>query len=184
MKVYADKHRTEREFNVGDFVYLKLQPYRQQSVERSVSHKLSPRFYGPFEVQERIDSVAYKLKLSPRVKIHPMFHVSLLKKKLGTNNTCYPHLPLVVDPSNSRWFPAKILARGLFKKGNEPVTKWLIQWMGAAEEDATWELASDILLRYPDFNIETYHATQGGVLKRRVELMGSPSIKRNGLVQF
>jgi hypothetical protein len=143
-------------------------------VERRVSQKLSPRFYGPFEVQERIGSVAYKLKLSPGAKIHPVFHVSLLKKKLGTNNTCYPHLPPVVDPSNPRWFPAKILARGLFKRGNAPVTKWLIQWMGAAAEDATWELASDILLRYPDFNTETYDATQASIAEKEGGVDGLP----------
>lgn len=65
MKQSADSHRSHRELKVGDHAYLKLQPYRQHSLKnRSVPHKLSPRFYGPFRVLERVGSVAYKLDLS------------------------------------------------------------------------------------------------------------------------
>ncbi|KAL0847884.1 hypothetical protein Bca101_021131 [Brassica carinata] len=51
MKQYADARRSDREFKIGDYVYLKLQPYRQHSLKgRNIPHKLSPRFYGPFPV--------------------------------------------------------------------------------------------------------------------------------------
>lgn len=46
MKVNADKKRTEREFNVGDWVFLKLQPYRQTSVAVRKSLKPTSKFYG------------------------------------------------------------------------------------------------------------------------------------------
>jgi hypothetical protein len=45
-KFYANKHRVERSFEVGDFVYLRLQPYRQASIKRSGAEKLKPRFMG------------------------------------------------------------------------------------------------------------------------------------------
>lgn len=154
MKTYVDKHRTEREFEVDDWVFLRLQPYRQQSVEHRAVNKLAPRFYGPFQVIAKINKVAYKLALPPESKIHPVFHVSLLKKKVGTNVTMQAHLPPSVDPLNPRWFPAKVLARGIFKKNNAPVTKWLVQWVGSTAEDASWEEASDILRRYPDFKAD------------------------------
>jgi len=46
MKLQADKHRSEREFQPGDWVYLLLQPYRQKSMALRRTLKLAPRFYG------------------------------------------------------------------------------------------------------------------------------------------
>lgn len=51
MKFQADKHRTEREFIPGDWVYLRLQPYRQASISMRRDFKLAPRFYGPFQIK-------------------------------------------------------------------------------------------------------------------------------------
>lgn len=100
---------------------------------------------------QKIGSVAYKLNLPSSARVHPVFHVSLLKGKVGNSTVVAAHLPPDMDPSNPRWYPAQILSRGVFKKGNAPVTKWLIQWLGSSVEEATWEEADNILQRYPDF---------------------------------
>lgn len=151
MKQAYDKKHTERSFAVRDWVYLKLQPYRQQSVKKRSCHKLSPRYYGPYQIVECIGTVAYKLKLPATARVHPIFHVSLLKKKVGNNVVTAAHFPPYIDLHNPRWYPACVLDRRIFKKGNSPVTKWLIQWIGAAAEEATWEDAEEILHRFPDF---------------------------------
>lgn len=90
MKAQADKRRSERSFNVGDSVYLKLQPYVQSSLAPRAHLKLSFRYYGPYTVLERIGPVAYKLALPPSSSIHPVFHVSLLKPAPSTKYTVVP----------------------------------------------------------------------------------------------
>ena len=103
MKQYADAHRSPREFQIGDFVYLKLQPYRQNTLKnRKVPHKLSPRFYGPFRVTDRVGTIAYKLSLPPEAAIHDTFHVSPLKL-CPTPLTADPEIPQYwLDLGNSK----------------------------------------------------------------------------------
>jgi len=95
MKHQANRHRSEREFQVGNRVWLKLQPYAQQYVTTRVSPKLSYRYFGPYEVESKVGPVAYKLKLPPGSTIHDVFHVSLLKSVKGI--AAIPFSPLPAD---------------------------------------------------------------------------------------
>jgi hypothetical protein len=73
MKVQVDKKRSKQSFQVGDSVFLKLHPYVQTTVARHSNHKLSFKFYGPYQVLARVGSVAYKLHLPEDSKVHPIF---------------------------------------------------------------------------------------------------------------
>lgn len=63
MKRFTNLKCIERTFWVGDWVYLRLQPYKQQSVQLQREMKLSSRFYGPYQVIEQINIIAYCLQL-------------------------------------------------------------------------------------------------------------------------
>jgi hypothetical protein len=87
MKQQADQHHSEREFEVGDWVFLRLQPYKQMSLkQQKKDNKLAPKYYGPYKVLQRIGSMAYKLELPPSSHVHPVFHVSFLKKVIETRS--------------------------------------------------------------------------------------------------
>uniref|UniRef100_A0A0E0CJ49 Integrase catalytic domain-containing protein n=1 Tax=Oryza meridionalis TaxID=40149 RepID=A0A0E0CJ49_9ORYZ len=123
MKYYADLHRSERTLDVGDMAYLKFQLYRHNSLGLHNSLKLHSRYYGPFRVLERIGQVAYKLLLPPISQIHPVFHISQLKKHLGPTAVPEQGLPLIDQHGNILTAPAAVLERRLIPRNNEPVVQ-------------------------------------------------------------
>lgn len=116
MKWFADKKRKEREFLVGDMVYLKLQPYRHTSLSLHRHLKLHSRFYGPFRVLQRIGLHAYKLLLPEDCKLHHTFHVSQLKKHIGPSVVPSKNLPLVGPDGLNKMEPEAILKRKLIPR--------------------------------------------------------------------
>lgn len=127
MKHQVDKNRQERTFQVGDSVFLKLQPYVQSSLAPRANQKLSFKFFGPFKILSKIGPVAYKLDLPASASIHPVFHVSQLKKALPSTHQVSPSIPTISD---SRQFPEQILAKKMLSQGFSSVQQVLIKWSG------------------------------------------------------
>ncbi|KAF7126963.1 hypothetical protein RHSIM_Rhsim11G0145700 [Rhododendron simsii] len=151
MKQQANKHMFEREFELGDWVYLRLQPYKRTTLQARSNLKLCPRFYGPFQVIKRIGKVAYQLNLPPHSKLHPVFHVSLLKKKLGSRVVAHPTIPPVSSDGVLKPQLVAVLDRRLVKYKRKLATQVLIQWSGSFPEDATWEFYHELLSKFPKF---------------------------------
>ncbi|GKD65944.1 putative reverse transcriptase domain-containing protein, partial [Tanacetum coccineum] len=82
-KSYADKRRKPLEFSVGDYVLLKVSPWKGV-VHFGKKGKIAPRFVGPFEIIEKVGPMAYRLDLPEELNgVHDTFHVSNLKKSCG-----------------------------------------------------------------------------------------------------
>ncbi|MCO5581750.1 hypothetical protein L7F22_035639 [Adiantum nelumboides] len=78
-KSYVDLHRSARSFNKSEWIFLKVKP-KHSSLKLGKFCKLAFRYCGPFEILRRAGEQAYKLALPPHMRIHNVFHVSLLKK--------------------------------------------------------------------------------------------------------
>lgn len=97
MKTYADKKRREVSYAAGDRVYLKLQPYRLKSLAKKRNEKLSPWFDGPYQIVKSIGQMAFQLDLPMESRIHPVFHVSLLKKVVSPTVSPQPLPSMLAD---------------------------------------------------------------------------------------
>ena len=151
MTYFANQHRTERTLAVGDYVFLKLQPYRQQSLAIRKSLKLAAKYYGPFEILEKVGQVSYRLKLPEGARIHPIFHVSLLKKKIGPYQHTTPTMPEFDMQDQCILEPEAILKRRVILRNDQPVIQYLIKWTNMDSDEASWEDASIISHQFPLF---------------------------------
>jgi hypothetical protein len=132
MKRQADKHRSEH-FSLGDWVFLKLQPYVQFSLARRANQKLSFWLFDPYKILERLGAAAYKLAL-PSSSIHPVFHVSQLKASHGK----LPVTDVLPDDLAQFQVPQQILDHR-WTTGDSPVEEVLVQWSQMPPSLATWE---------------------------------------------
>ncbi|XP_076892046.1 uncharacterized protein LOC143543662 [Bidens hawaiensis] len=132
---------------MGDWVYLKLQPYMQNSLRVHKHSKLTPKYFGPFLIVEKVGNVAYRFDLPDGVQIHPVFHVSLLKDAGG------PPDKIIPIPTDARFIlqPQGVLDRKLIKRGSRAAMKVLVHWKGQTTHEATWEFLDEMKLRFPDF---------------------------------
>ena len=156
MKNQADKHRSERVFVVGEWVWLKLQPYKQFSVKFRGNQKLAQKYYGPFLVKECIGKAAYKLQLPEDAQIHDVFHVSQLKAYHGPSpfTVVLPDwIGLSKSSSGVSLLPAAILDTRMIKFQNAPQIQYLVQWEGQPDSEATWEVAAVFSAKFPAFPI-------------------------------
>lgn len=108
----------------------------QTSVAARANHKLSFRYFGPYEVESKVGAVAYKLKLPPTSSVHTVFHVSLLKKAVGMTHTDAATLP---SSKISLQVPELVLDCRLKTKNKRVVPQLLIKWAGCPAEMASWE---------------------------------------------
>jgi hypothetical protein len=129
MREHHNQKRHHVEFSVGDWVLLRLHQQRAVGITAaSPPSKLGPRYFGPYQVVERLGTVAYRLQLPPKVRIHDVFHVALLKKYEGPLPTALMPLPTIL---RGRVVPTplqvvKVLVDLLLTRSNDQVRALIV----------------------------------------------------------
>ncbi|XP_075475619.1 uncharacterized protein LOC142507517 [Primulina tabacum] len=125
---YANKRRRPLEFQVGDFLFLRISSFRGV-IRFDMRGKLSPRFVGPYEIVERIGTCAYHLDLAQSLSgIHDVFHVSMLRKYEPDPSHVIQHDDVELDP---------------FLSYSE------YPWSRHDVEESTWETEEKMRASYP-----------------------------------
>ncbi|KAL0186165.1 hypothetical protein M9458_017835, partial [Cirrhinus mrigala] len=141
-KLFADaRRRTSPTYQPGDQVWLSTRDLRL----RVPCCKLSPRYIGPFKILRQINDVTFQLQLPPRYRIHPTFHVSLLK----------PFFPSATEPPGAELEPPPpevldqpsiyTLREILDSRRRGGHLEYLIDWEGYGPEERSWVPRDDVL---------------------------------------
>lgn len=93
--------------------------------------------------------MAYELQLHMEAKIHPVVHVSQLKKYVGPTARVAARIPEMDEQGQFLLVPVKVLDTRLIKRNNAAAGQWLVQWAHLPAEEATWEFAEDMMKRFP-----------------------------------
>ena len=149
-KAYADRRRRPIEFQVGDFVLLKVSPWKG-IIRFRKRGKLGPRYIGPFKILARVGQVAYRLELPPSLSgIHDTFHVSQLQKCLADEAAYVPLEDIEVDDKlNYVEKPVAIKDYKVKRLRNKTINQVLVQWQHRRGSDLTWESEEEMRKHYP-----------------------------------
>jgi hypothetical protein len=125
-------------FKVGDQVLLSTTNLHLASQSKQPSRKFQPRFVGPYPVIQQVSPVAYKLELPVTWRIHPVFHVSLLKKYNQSdkfeNRQATPPDPVLVEEHQEYEVESILDKRRWYNRA-----EYLVKWKGYPVYDSTWE---------------------------------------------
>jgi transposase InsO family protein len=145
MAAQANSRRRDMSFSVGDKVRLST---ANLSLPSTMSRKLTARYVGPFVIERVVNPVAYKLKLPESLKIHPVFHVSMLQP--WREDEVFPaHRPSLTRPppvneDENRFKVDRLLDKRTRRYGRGQRVEYLVRWLGYGPEDDTWEPMANV----------------------------------------
>ncbi|KAI5341526.1 hypothetical protein L3X38_009401 [Prunus dulcis] len=149
-KSYADGRRKDLQFEVGDWVFMKLSPWKGL-VRFGKRGKLSPHCIGPYEIVERVGPIAYRLALpSDLSRLHDVFHVSMLRKYIYDPSHVLEDQPIELQEDLTyEEQPVRILdwKMQVLRSREIPLVKVL--WRSHSVEEATWETEDQMREQYP-----------------------------------
>jgi hypothetical protein len=143
--MFANQHRRELTFRAGDKVRLATTNINLPS---TMTKKFAPKFLGPYTVRRVVNPVTYELKLPPTLKIHPVFHVSLLQPWNEDVEFDHPdphNCPPPVVPEDNQYRVEALTDKRVRRVGrNRYITQYLVRWKGYGCDEDSWVNAKDI----------------------------------------
>jgi hypothetical protein len=124
-------------------VYLHLQPYIQTSLAMRTNSKLDFRYFGPFQVEQKIVDRSYRLQLPPKSRLHPVFHVSLLRNE-APPGPVQQELPTIHDVSPHLQVPEQVFHTRQVQRRRKTLRQVLIKWTTLPASLATWENVEEL----------------------------------------
>jgi hypothetical protein len=137
-KAFYDAGHRDVSFQVGEEVLLSTRNlHLRRAGDKSSTPKLLPKWVGPFKILDAIGKGAYRLQLPDHMKIHPVFHVSLLKT-FHSNGELQPPDPIIID-GEEEFELERILDHRFVKRGRKVIPEYLVKWRHFGTEHNTWE---------------------------------------------
>ena len=131
-----DAKRRAEAFQVGEFAFLSTKGIRLSSVG---AKKLMSQYLGPFEVIRRIGAVAYELCLPASMqRIHPVFHVSLLRKYKGSERSSAAPPAILLEGEEECEIESILDHRSKPTSRNPNRRQYLVHWRGRGREEDEW----------------------------------------------
>ncbi|MCO5612670.1 hypothetical protein L7F22_066939 [Adiantum nelumboides] len=150
-KSYADLQRSTRSFNKGEWVFLRVKPKRS-SLKLRKFHNLAFKYCGSFEILKRAREQAYELSLPPHMRIHNVFHVSLLKKYVYDPLHILNHDDaILINQEEFQMEPEQVLEVKERKLRHRTIREVLVKWKGYTIEDASWKNWNDLVAQFSHF---------------------------------
>ena len=142
---YANQHRQDETYNIGNQVLLSTTNINDDINKNHPTRKLSPKWIDLYPIEEVISSTVYKLTLPKTMKIHPVFHVSLIKPYRTTNEFEREIPPPPININNDEDEHDEYIVESILDMKMKHKKKfYLIKWKGYPLYDATWESESNL----------------------------------------
>jgi hypothetical protein len=138
---FADKRRVEKVYKVGDKVLLSTKYLNLKHSE--TNRKLLPKWIGPFEVVQVVGPVAYKLKMNPRWRVHPVFHVSLVDLYREDGRVQPPPPPIEMEGTLE--YEVESILEHRFRGKKHPKAYYKVAWKGYGIEHNSCESESNVV---------------------------------------
>ena len=154
MKRYSDVNRMPSPFKEGDMVWL----LNKNISTKRPNKKLDHRRFGPFLVTRNYNNTSYQLKLPETMRIHPVFHASLLERVNKHTRSSFVPTPVIINS-----FQEFAVEEILDVRTRRKQTQYLIRWEGCGPSDDTWEPSKN-LTNCNDL-MKDFHSKRSGKMK-------------------